>query len=114
MNWKWHIFNADLNSSLGSEQQGVRPVLVISDEQYNLLMPVITILPLTSLKKGRKVYPNEVLVPVGSAGLDFDSIILVHQIRTIAKQRLVKRIGELTDPDQRSQINDALRVHLNL
>ncbi len=34
MNWKWHIFNADLNPSLGSEQQGVRPVLVISDEQY--------------------------------------------------------------------------------
>ncbi|MGH9339941.1 MAG: type II toxin-antitoxin system PemK/MazF family toxin [Acidobacteriota bacterium] len=45
---------------VGSEQAGTRPVLVISDQDFNQLMPVITVLPLTSRKPGRKIYPNEV------------------------------------------------------
>jgi mRNA interferase MazF len=51
MNYKWSVFMADLNPVKGSEQQGKRPVLVISDETTNTIMPVVTILPLTSLKK---------------------------------------------------------------
>ncbi len=114
MNWKWEIFNADLNPTIGSEQQGIHPVLVISDENYNRLMPVVSILPITSLKKGRVIYPNEVLLLAGKANLKTDSIVLVHQIRTIAKQRLVKLIGSLSDEELQLKINDALRVHLNL
>ena len=105
---------ADLNPVIGSEQQGRRPVLVISDETTNSVMPVVTILPLTSLKKGRRVYPNEVLIKNGVAGLELDSIVLAHQIRTIAKQRLITSLGEILDANLRSRIDDALRVHLNL
>jgi len=53
-NYKWRIFIANLNPVKGSEQRGNRPVLVISDEDFNQVMPVITILPITSLKQGRK------------------------------------------------------------
>ena len=114
MNYKWSVFMADLDPVIGSEQQGRRPVLVISDEATNSVMPVVTILPLTSLKKGRKVYPNEALLKKGIAGLESDSIVLAHQIRTISKQRLMICLGEISDAILQSQINDAMRVHLNL
>lgn len=114
MIYKWSVFTADLNPVIGSEQQGRRPVLVISDETTNSVMPVVTILPLTSLKKGRRVYPNEALLKKGVAGLESDSIVLAHQIRTISKLRLMSCLDEISDANLRSQINDALRVHLNL
>ena len=114
MNYKWSVFMADLNPVIGSEQQGRRPVLVISDETTNSVMPVVTILPLTSLKKGRRVYPNEALLNKGVASLESDSIVLAHQIRTIAKQRLMSCLGEIPDTHLQNRINDALRVHLNL
>lgn len=114
MNYKWSVFMADLNPVIGSEQQGKRPVLVISDETTNTIMPVVTILPLTSLKKGRRIYPNEALLKKGGGSLEVDSIVLAHQIRTIAKQRLTSCLGEISDTNLQAQINDAMRVHLNL
>ena len=108
------IFLADLNPVLGSEQKGKRPVLVVSDEVFNSVMPVFTILPITSLKKGRRIYPNEVLLPKGIGGLSTDSIILAHQIRTISKQRLGKLLGNVNDNLTQESIAQAMRVHLNL
>lgn len=108
------IFLADLNPVIGSEQRGKRPVLVVSDEVFNSVMPVVTILPLTSLKKGRRIYPNEVLLPKGIGGLSTDSIILAHQIRTISKQRLGKLLGNVNDNLTQESIAQAMRVHLNL
>jgi mRNA interferase MazF len=114
MNYKWGIFIADLNPIVGSEQGGKRPVIVISDEDFNSIMPVVTILPITSLKEGRKVYPNEVLIKKGIASLAQDSIILAHQIRTISKERLTGLIGFINDVGIREAINETLRIHLNL
>ncbi len=114
MNYRMGIFLADLNPVLGSEQKGKRPVLVVSDEVFNSVMPVVTILPITSLKKGRRIYPNEVLLPKGIGGLSTDSIILAHQIRTISKQRLGKLLGNVNDNLTQESIAQAMRVHLNL
>jgi mRNA interferase MazF len=108
------IFLADLNPVTGSEQKGKRPVLVVSDEDFNQVMPVVTILPITSLKKGRRVYPNEMLLSRGIAGLTADSIILAHQIRTISKERLIRLLGPVKDPGLPSAIEEAMRIHLNL
>lgn len=105
---------ADLNPVQGSEQRGKRPVIVISDEDFNKVMPVISVLPITSLKKGRKIYPNEVLLKKGIGEISHNSIILVHQIRTISKQRLKELIGAIDDYSTKEAINNALRVHLNL
>ncbi|MCL5771806.1 MAG: type II toxin-antitoxin system PemK/MazF family toxin [Actinobacteria bacterium] len=117
MNLKWKIFSADLNPVIGSEQKGTRPVLIISDDDYSNVMPLVTILPFTSLKSGRKVYPNEVLITKQNykeTGLSFDSIILAHQIRTISKKRLLVPIGSIENIEIQEKINDALRIHLNL
>ena len=89
-------------------------MLVVSDEVFNSVMPVVTILPITSLKKGRRIYPNEVLLPKGIGGLSTDSIILAHQIRTISKQRLGKLLGFVNDNVTQESIAQAMRVHLNL
>ncbi len=77
-------------------------------------MPAVTILPVTSLKKGRRVYSNEVFIPKGIAGLAADSIILAHQIRTISKDRLIQFLGALKDPGLQTAVNQAVRSHLNL
>jgi len=114
---RWKIFTANLNPIIGSEQKGIRPVLVISDDDYSVSMPLLTILPITSLKLGRKVYPNEVLIEKHysmKTGLIKDSLILAHQIRTISKNRLLDHIGSIEDIEIQEIINDALRIHLNL
>lgn len=70
MNYQWHVFLASLDPAKGSEQAGKRPVLVVSREQINQLLPVVNIVPVTSRKHAsRTIYPNEVLLSAGTAGL---------------------------------------------
>lgn len=111
---RWGIFRADLGSGEGSEQAGQRPVLVISNDSFNQVMPVVTVLPLTSLKPRRRVYPAEVLLRHGEASLPEDSIVLAHQIRTISKERLKHPYGYITNPEIQRGIEDALKIHLDL
>jgi len=89
MGYKWHIFLANLDPVVGSEQGKTRPVLVISEEAINQILPVVNILPITSRKPGRKIYPNEVVISIGIGGLKNESIILCYQIRTLDKRRLI-------------------------
>ena len=85
---QYDIYLADLNPTVGREQFGKRPVLIISNNYENLL-DVVTIIPITSLKDGRKVYTNELLL---QNELEIPSILLCQQIRTISKNRLIKKL----------------------
>lgn len=107
------IFAARLNPTEGSQQAGTRPVLIVSNDSFNTVMPVVTVIPITTLSPGRRVYASEVVIAKGEAGLRADSLALCHQIRTIAISRLGRRIGS-TDPSTVDQIDDALRTHLGL
>jgi mRNA interferase MazF len=69
MHYRWNIYWVNLDPTVGSEQGKTRPVLVISDEDINAILPVINILPMTSFKQGRKIYPNEVYLKAAQAGL---------------------------------------------
>jgi mRNA interferase MazF len=104
----------NLDPIVGSEQGKTRPVLVISDEDINAILPVINIFPITSYKQGRKIYPNEVYLKEEQSGLDKDSIVLCYQIRTIDKKRLIKKIGGIKDDNVKSEIIDALSFQLGL
>jgi len=97
---QYDVYLADLNPTIGREQRGKRPVLIISNNYENLL-DVVTILPLTSLKKNRRVYPNEVLL---KDELEKPSLVLCQQIRTISKERLVKRLTNIENPFKRNEI----------
>jgi mRNA interferase MazF len=67
--FRWRIFLANLDPVIGSEQGKTRPVLVISDEEINQILPVVNVLPLTTFRPGRTIYANEVLVPSAVSGL---------------------------------------------
>ena len=112
--YRWTIFLADLDPVRGAEQSKTRPVLVISDEQINRLLPVVNVLPITSRKQGRNIYPNEVLVPQGVGGLTKESIVLCYQIRTLDKERLIKTMGMIDSIDLQENILEALLFQLGI
>ncbi len=110
--YQWAVIDVDLNPSVGSEQGGRRPVLIVSNEAFNQAMPVLTVLPLTSTP--RRLYPAEITLPKRVAGQTLDSIVMAHQIRTISKHRISRLVGHLADQSLRQQVQQALRDHLDL
>jgi len=112
--FQWSVFSVDLDPVIGSEQAGCRPVIVISREVANISLPVVTIIPLTRRKPGRHIYPNEALVPGGTAGLTHDSVAMAHQLRTLSKQRLGTHIGRVDEQTIQAEIQHAIRTHLDL
>ncbi|HYG08676.1 MAG TPA: type II toxin-antitoxin system PemK/MazF family toxin [Pyrinomonadaceae bacterium] len=111
---RWSVWLASLDPVVGSEQGKTRPILVISETSLNNVLPVVNVLPITSRKSGRRIYPNEVLLPAGAAGLTAESIALCYQIRTLDKRRLLRMFGTLDDLSLREAILDALRFQLGI
>lgn len=113
---QWEIYDADLEPSAGSEQRAARrPVLVVSNDGYNKYFETVTVLPLTkTANKARRVYLFEVLLPAAAAGNALESIVMPQQIRTIAKLRLLKRLGTLTDVALRREVEDRILDHLGV
>ncbi|HOV80732.1 MAG TPA: type II toxin-antitoxin system PemK/MazF family toxin [Bacillota bacterium] len=107
--YQWKIFWANLNPATGSEQAGKRPVLVVSTEEVNQALPIVTVLPLTSARPLRKIYPTEVFLSKDLSGLTKDSIAMVHQIRTVSKERLEKVCGAVTDEKLQEQVRLVLK-----
>ena len=106
------LYIADLNPVVGSEQGGLRPVLVIQNDMGNRYSPTIIVLAVTSqLQKAR--LPTHVQVPAAGHGLEKDSVVLAEQIRTLDKRRLHERIGQLR-PDYMEAVARALAVSLGL
>lgn len=115
MSYQWGIYLAGLDPVRGSEQAGQRPILVISREMINQVLPVVNVVPLTSLKSPeRKIYANEVLLPAGTGGISVDSIALCYQIRTLDKSRLIVRLGQVTERKIQAQVLAALRFQLDM
>ncbi len=105
---QWSVWLANLDPVIGSEQGKTRPVLVISETSLNDILPVVNVLPITSRKHNRRIYPNEASVPIGTAGLTSESIVLCYQVRTLDKQRLKREFGKLDESELKEEIIDAL------
>jgi len=101
---QYDIYYADLSPTKGREQRGIRPVLIISNNYENFL-DVVTIIPITSLKSGRKIYPNELLL---ESELEKPSILLCQQIRSISKERLFKHKTTINSYITQKKINKIL------
>jgi mRNA interferase MazF len=106
---KWDIYLCDLNPTKGSEQQGTRPVLVVSNDAVNHHLPVSTVLPLSSVKENDKIYPTEILLPAEATRLPKLSVAMVQQIRTVSHKRLIKKAGSIESDDIKNRILTALR-----
>lgn len=111
---KWSIWRADLDPVIGSEQGKTRPVLIISEDDINALLNIVNVIPITSRKPNRTIYPNEVLLFAGEFGLEKESIALCHQIRTIDKRRLSKKYGEISNTTVCHKIIEALCFQLGI
>ena len=107
------IYDARLNPTEGSEQAGVRPVVVVSRDAINRNSSVIVIVPLTKAANIRRHYPNNVLIEKGVGGLTFESVVLGGQVRAISKSRLLRHRGALT-VDEMEKVDRALRITLDL
>jgi|SRR3989344_2532319 len=106
------IVLVNLEPVKGSEQRGVRPCLIIQNDKGNKYSPLTIIAPLTS-KQFTKEYPTNVFVKSKDSGLDKDSTILLNQIKTIDKSRIIKKIYSL-DFFLMSQVDLAIKISLAL
>jgi len=106
------IYFAQLNPVIGSEQGGIRPVLVVQNDIGNQYSPTTIVLAITSQINKAKL-PTHVELKALNYGLDKDSVILGEQIRTIDKARLKQRIAFL-DSDVMDQVDQALEISVGL
>ena len=107
------MFYADLSPVVGSEQGGIRPVLVIQNDTGNKYSPTVIVSAITSqLNKNR--LPTHIELDSEEFGLKADSVVLAEQIRTIDKSRLKEKIGHITDETIMNRVNNALGVSFGL
>ncbi len=113
--YRWDAFWADLEPAVGSEQDGAsRPVLVVSNDDFNKSAPIVTVLPMTTHRGKGKSKPFEVLIPQGHLDDGKASIVMPHQIRTISKMRLLEPMGRLDDGDLQWTVETAVLEHLGI
>ncbi|HBK84865.1 MAG TPA: PemK family transcriptional regulator [Firmicutes bacterium] len=106
------VFFADLNPVVGSEQGGMRPVLVVQNDVGNKYSPTVIVAAITSqIEKGK--LPTHVEVSADESSLEKDSVILLEQIRTIDKQRLAQKVAHL-EFEIMERVNEALEISLGL
>lgn len=106
------IYYADLSPVVGSEQGGIRPVLIVQNDVGNKFSPTVIAAAITS-QRFKTNLPTHIQVNADECGLAKDSIVLLEQVRTIDKQRLREKMGNLDEEDM-SRIDKALSVSFGL
>lgn len=106
------IFYADLSPVIGSEQGGVRPVLVIQNDIGNKYSPTTIVSAITSQINKAKL-PTHVEISASEYGLNKDSVVLLEQVRTIDKRRLREKIGHFDD-EMMEKVNEAIKISFGL
>ena len=106
------IYYADLSPVVGSEQGGMRPVLIVQNDTGNKHSPTVIAAAITS-QTGKAKLPTHIELNAQSVGLSRDSVILLEQIRTIDKSRLRERMGRLDDKTM-NKVDSAIAVSFGL
>ena len=106
------IYYADLSPVVGSEQGGLRPVLIIQNDIGNRYSPTVIAAAITS-RLGKTRLPTHIGIYASEVGLSKDSVILLEQIRTLDKRRLREKMGHL-DEEQMSDVNTAISISFGL
>lgn len=106
------IYYADLSPVVGSEQGGIRPVLIIQNDVGNRYSPTVIAAAITSQRDKTRL-PTHISVEATDCGLAKDSIVLLEQVRTIDKQRLKEKMGSL-DMQSMTMVDKALSVSFGL
>ena len=107
-----YIYYADLSPVVGSEQGGVRPVLIVQNDIGNKYSPTVIAAAITS-QTGKTNLPTHIRLNATQCGLSKDSVVLLEQVRTLDKKRLKERMGSL-DTESMQKINQALSISFGL
>ena len=106
------IYYADLSPVVGSEQGGVRPVLIVQNDVGNRFSPTVIAAAITSQQSKAKL-PTHIPLTADTAGLSKDSVVLLEQVRTIDKKRLKEKMGSV-DENAMNQIDNAISISFGL
>ena len=106
------IYYADLSPVVGSEQGGMRPVLIVQNDTGNRHSPTVIAAAITS-QLGKARLPTHIALSANGCGLNRDSLILLEQIRTIDKSRLRERMGRIDDATMKA-VDNAISVSFGL
>lgn len=107
------MFYADLSPVVGSEQGGIRPVLIIQNDLGNKYSPTVIAAAITS-QTGKNRLPTHIEINAEANGLKADSVVLAEQIRTIDKSRLKEKIGHIDDHEIMGRVNNAIGISFGL
>ncbi|WP_377479196.1 MAG: type II toxin-antitoxin system PemK/MazF family toxin [Microcoleus anatoxicus] len=106
------IYLADLNPSRGSEQAGIRPVIIVQRDTLDRFTTTVVVIPVTSNLRRAKI-PGTIILPTGEGGLTQDSVALCYQIVAVDRERLIKKLGTLS-ADYVSRLQVALQYTLQM
>lgn len=101
---RYDIVQADLGKTVGSEQGGIRPVLIIQNDVGNIYSSCTIVMPLSSRLKSLNQPTHTLIKRSMDTGLKTDSILLGEQMRVISSQRIISKIGTVTDEEERKEI----------
>jgi mRNA interferase MazF len=107
------VYDAALDPTRGSEQAEFRPVVIVSRDAINAASNVVIVVPCTTYREGRRIYPSQVPIGASEGGLEVDSIALGEQVRALSKNRLRRRRGALSS-ETLSELDRALIIALGL
>lgn len=110
--YRREVYYADLSPAVGSEQDGMRPVIILQNNVGNKHAPTTIVAPLTS-RLTKKPLPTHILLPKGTVSITCESVVLLEQVRVIDKQRLKTKMGILSE-EYMTKINEALKISLGL
>ena len=106
------LYLTDFDPAIGAEIKKIRPALILQNDIGNVHGPLTIVAAITSFD-GDKLYPTEVQVMAKEGGLNKDSVVLLNQLRTVTRERLIKKLGKL-DAETMEKIDVALKISLGL
>lgn len=107
------VYDVNLEPVQGSEQAGTRPAIIVSNDSINASSQVVVVVPCTTYRPTRRIYRSQVLIIAPDGGFDRDSIALGEQVRALAKTRLLRKRGILSE-SALVELDRALSIALNL
>lgn len=104
---RYDIVSADLSGAIGSEQGGIRPVVVVQNDVGNVHSPTTIVIPLTKKIKNLSMPTHALIRKTEDTGLKQDSMLLGEQVRIISNQRIIGKIGYVSDEKEKEEIRRA-------
>lgn len=106
------VYLVNFDPSIGAEIRKTRPALIIQNDVGNNYSPIVIVAAITS-QFDEKLYPTEVLIKALEGGLEYDSVVLLNQIRSLDKQRLIRCLGSLTQSTM-EKVDKAIKISFGL